>query len=74
MQEVRRPFLALLLVLAVRAATLVLAAGPYHGNVESRIFHQSTCRYYNCEKCTKVFETREAAIDAGYRPCKVCEP
>ena len=46
----------------------------YHGNTDSKIFHQSSCRYFNCKNCTKVFDSRDAAIDAGYRPCKVCKP
>ncbi|WP_246803911.1 Ada metal-binding domain-containing protein [Desulfosarcina cetonica] len=46
----------------------------YHGNVDSHIFHKPSCRYYNCKKCTKKFTSREDAIEAGYRPCKVCKP
>ena len=52
----------------------VLAAGPYHGNLQSKIFHSPSCRYYDCAKCTLAFETREMAVSAGYRPCKVCNP
>lgn len=37
-------------------------------------FHESSCRYYDCPHCTAVFRTREAAIDAGYVPCRVCNP
>ncbi len=46
----------------------------YHGNTDSKIFHKSSCRYYNCKSCTKVFKTRSEAIEAGYRACKVCKP
>lgn len=46
----------------------------YHGNVRSHIFHGPSCRYYSCKNCTRVFKTREAAIAAGYRPCKICKP
>ena len=46
----------------------------YHGNVSSRIFHAPHCRYYNCKNCTAVFKSREEAIQAGHRPCKVCNP
>jgi len=46
----------------------------YHGNTKSKIFHSSSCRYYNCKNCTRVFNSREEAINAGYRPCKVCNP
>jgi micrococcal nuclease len=46
----------------------------YHGNVTSYIFHRSSCRYFRCKACTKIFSTREEAINAGFRPCKVCNP
>lgn len=45
-----------------------------HGNVKSGIFHGPGCRYYNCKNCTVVFMGREEAINAGYRPCKICKP
>ncbi|MEN8135221.1 MAG: Ada metal-binding domain-containing protein [Thermodesulfobacteriota bacterium] len=28
----------------------------------------------NCKKCAAIFDSREEAISAGYRPCKVCKP
>ena len=46
----------------------------YHGNTSSHIFHRPGCRHYNCKNCTAVFHTREDAINAGYRPCKICRP
>ena len=65
----------LLALVAVGLSTGVgLAAAKYHGNTNSMIFHQSSCRYYNCKNCTREFNTREGAIAAGYRPCKVCKP
>ena len=48
--------------------------GPYHGNCETKVFHKSSCRYYNCEQCTCDFSTRSEAINAGYSPCGVCNP
>ncbi len=51
-----------------------VTAATYHGNTKSKIFHSSGCRYYNCKACTAVFRSRQAAIDAGYRPCKKCRP
>ena len=58
------------------AATAVQppSTGPYHGNVRSHVFHKPSCRYYNCKNCTAVFQTREAAIAAGYRPGGICKP
>jgi hypothetical protein len=46
----------------------------YHGNIKSMKFHRQGCRYYNCKDCTAIFKTREEAINAGYVPCKLCNP
>jgi hypothetical protein len=46
----------------------------YHGNRKSYKFHRSSCRYYDCKNCTKIFNSRKAAINAGYIACKVCRP
>ena len=51
-----------------------VVSGGYSGNTSSGIFHSSSCRYYNCKNCTAHFSNRNAAIQAGYRPCKVCRP
>src|SRR5438876_4643314 len=44
------------------------SAGPYHGYVRSRVFHQASCRYYECQNCTAGFDSRERAVAAGYLP------
>lgn len=49
-------------------------SGGYSGNTSSGIFHAAGCKYFNCKRCTAHFSSREAAIQAGYRPCKVCRP
>ena len=46
----------------------------YHGNKSSKVFHEPSCRFYNCNGCTVDFASRQAAIDAGYRPCGICKP
>jgi phosphatidylserine/phosphatidylglycerophosphate/cardiolipin synthase-like enzyme len=46
----------------------------YHGNKSSKVFHDPSCRFYNCKNCTANFSSRKAAIDAGYRPCGICKP
>lgn len=67
--------LLLVSMLRVLSGSLPAAAGAlYHGNTNTRKFHASDCRYYDCPHCTAVFSSREAAIDAGYVPCKVCNP
>lgn len=45
---------------------------PYHGNVKTFKFHNQFCDHYNCRTCTKIFKTRDAAINAGYAPCGKC--
>jgi endonuclease YncB( thermonuclease family) len=45
----------------------------YHGNTSSMVFHQPSCKYYNCKNCNAVFKTREEATKAGYRPCGLCK-
>ena len=50
------------------------SVGPYHGNVRSHVFHRPGCQHYNCKNCTEVFETREEAIAADYRPGGICKP
>ncbi len=64
--------LAGLLVLTLLAG--VALAVTYHGNVQSKIFHAPGCRYYSCSACVAVFPSREKALAAGFRPCKVCRP
>lgn len=46
----------------------------YIGNVRTGIFHRKTCSYLPHEKNRSYFESREEAIDAGYRPCRKCRP
>ncbi|MDR1659089.1 MAG: hypothetical protein LBR94_01945 [Desulfovibrio sp.] len=44
----------------------------YHGNWSSRIYHNSTCKYFTCKRCTVKFFSAEEAEAKGYRSCKVC--
>ena len=46
----------------------------YHGNRRSNVFHQPSCKDFNCKNCTIVFHSREEAIKAGFRPCGGCRP
>ena len=54
--------------------TVFSGLAPYHGNTSSRVFHKRDCDQYNCKRCTASFWTRDAALRAGYRPCKSCIP
>ena len=51
-------------------------SGLYVGILDSYIFHLASCRYVaNTVPANKVyFDTRDEAIDAGFVPCKVCNP
>ena len=53
-------------------APVAAAAGPFHGNVQSHVFHAPGCANYNCKNCTAVFATREDAIARGYKPAGDC--
>jgi hypothetical protein len=48
----------------------------YVANANTGVFHHSSCRYVSrMADYNKVYyNTRKAAINAGYRPCKVCCP
>jgi len=67
-------FVAIFLSVSLNTGFLIAQSAIYHGNTESKIFHQASCRYFNCKKCSAEFTSREEAISAGYRPCKVCKP
>ncbi|GLI14227.1 MAG: SUMF1/EgtB/PvdO family nonheme iron enzyme [Methanosarcina thermophila] len=51
-------------------------AGKYIGNSDSKIFHYADCS--SAERISPenrvIFNSREEAIAAGYRPCKRCNP
>jgi ketosteroid isomerase-like protein len=44
------------------------------GNTGTLIFHSYDCQYSKSKKCTAVFNTREKAIQEGYKPCGTCKP
>lgn len=54
--------------------TLSDIGGMYHGNQKSHVFHKSSCKVFNCKNCVIVFESRDEAIKAGFRPCGICRP
>lgn len=63
-----------LFFLALLVPALALLAETYRGNTQSRVFHQSSCRYYTCRNCTATFGSAAEARKHGYRPCGVCQP
>jgi micrococcal nuclease len=57
-------------------ATSVMAAPKYVASREREPFHVTTCRWAaKINPANAVYyETRDDAISAGHRPCKVCNP
>ena len=45
----------------------------YRGNPSSKIYHNSSCRYYKSKGASKVFASPAEAAAAGYKPCKICK-
>jgi len=54
--------------------TIISASGVFHGNQKSRVFHNQGFRYFNCKNCTVIFQSRQEAIQAGFKPCGICKP
>lgn len=48
----------------------------YIGNSSTKKFHRPGCRWVDEIKAVNkvTFSSRDAAIAAGYQPCKVCNP
>ena len=48
------------------------AAGPFHGNLKSKIFHAPGCRSYNCKNCRVVFARADQAEAEHYKGHEGC--
>ena len=59
------------LALAMFISTPAIAV-VYHGNPESKVFHHPDCQHYASPKATEKFSSKEQAIKAKYKPCKLC--
>lgn len=46
--------------------------GLLHGNENSHVYHEPTCRYYDCMHCVVEFANEADARAAGYRPGGCC--
>lgn len=66
---------SVIVAIIIFTAANVLAAG-YVGNINSKIFHYSDCTSANRMKPANkiIFNSRDEAIQQGYRPCKKCNP
>lgn len=56
---------------APRAPIAPVAPG-YRGNVNSRLYHASSCRNANCRNCTRLFASEAEAKMAGFEPAGDC--
>lgn len=52
------------------------SSGYYVGSINSDVYHYPSCSYADRISPNNLiyFDTPEDAINAGYRPCKVCKP
>lgn len=48
--------------------------GEYIGNRNSKVFHLPTCKNLPAGKNQVYFDSRQEAVDAGFRPCGNCDP
>ncbi|MCG8688940.1 MAG: hypothetical protein MI892_28985 [Desulfobacterales bacterium] len=46
----------------------------FKGNTDTLVFHRTDCKFSQSKKCTMSFINRNDALNAGYKPCKVCNP
>lgn len=72
MKKLLTVFVLSLLILASIAA----ASGPYVASKLREPFHYTLCKWAKKidPENTVYYQTREAAIADGHRPCKVCKP
>lgn len=52
-------------------------SGPLIGNVQSKVFHAHDCNFLPADHNQKeinCFASLEEAIEAGFRPCRNCNP
>ena len=59
---------------SIQIDSKTISSGVYRGNTKSYVFHQESCKDFNCKNCKEVFKKREEAISAGYNPCGGCRP
>lgn len=49
-------------------------SGAFIGNINSKVFHNPTCRSLPNEENRIYYDSRQEAVDAGHRPCGNCKP
>lgn len=71
----RKIFIAMFAVVVLFFANQVLAS-TYLANTKSGKFHYSNCRTIKHPNAAHfvAYESRDACVNAGYKPCGVCHP
>ena len=54
--------------------TVEVSPLTFRGNRNSRVFHRSTCSFYQTPKAALAFDSVAVAQQKGYRPCAHCLP
>ena len=69
-------FAAIVTIIFMTATFATVLASNYIGNANTKKFHYADCSSVNkMNPANRVdFTTREEAINAGYIPCKRCQP
>ena len=69
-------FAAVVTIIFMTTAFATVLASSYVGNANSKKFHYADCSMVGkMNPANKVFmNTRDEAINAGYVPCKRCNP
>ena len=44
------------------------------GNTGTLVFHTPDCQYSKSKKCTAIFNSKNEAVQKGYKPCGTCKP
>ena len=53
---------------------IIADTSKFTGNTGTYVFHSHGCKFSESKNCTSVFNTREEAIQEGYKPCGICKP
>jgi len=69
-------FAAIVTIIFMTATFATVLASNYIGNANTKKFHYANCSSVNkMNPANRVdFTTREEAVNAGYIPCKRCQP
>lgn len=72
----KRALYAFLAIAFIATSAFAVATPQFVASKESDAFHLSTCKMAQKIKPSNAvyFNTRDEAIKAGHRPCKICKP